>query len=276
MPNRDQIWSGIDGSQKPDPGWEIDEGHLYAPNRMAYLLNEGSGNHLNDLVRGSFGKGTFTNGPYAPWSIGNAGAALTFQQKLAVNARLQFAGANFGVMSWFAMWVYPMGVGSPTYQTLLANSGGTRGLYYRGDTHKLDLVYTIDHFSAAALPTNRWSLVLVNALGDASSTVQLVINGQLDSTFTGWPGFAAIQAGDDGGDFFTGLIESAFGSDGVSLPAEYWVEQYNNSYEWLVPPAAHRYDFSTVATPTAVGPAKKWFPGMDRRWLRQHRPGRMR
>jgi concanavalin A-like lectin/glucanase superfamily protein len=258
------VWFGEDGTQKPSPGWEVDECHPLAPNRICFLFNEGAGSTCNDVLTRNT-KGTLS-GP-ATWAPGMTGSAIQFMP--GPSAKVSFQASPFGTTCWLSVLACPFG-SSQAYQALVANPVGSVGLYYRGDTRKLDLVFGgQDHFGQTTLVTNRWYHIVTSC---TNGTARVYVNGSLDGTFAGWPGFSATQAGDDGGDSYRGLIESIYGSDLASLSADQVVQLYREPYGFLRPPASHHYEYSPYVPPPPPPATRKkpsWETG---RSPRRHRP----
>lgn len=264
MLQRAPHWFGEDGTQKPPPGWEVDEGHPLAPNRLCFLLNEGAGAFCNDILGPSL-KGTLS-GP-ATWVPGLSGSAIQFLPSPA--AKVSFPPAAFGTKCWLSVLVCSLG-SAQSYQTLIANPTGSVGLYYRGDTKKLDLVFGgQDHFGQTTLASNRWYHIVTSCSGGSA---RVYVNGAVDGSYSNWPGFSATQSGDDGGDSFRGLLESLYGSDGVCLDADQVLQLYREPYGFLRPPVSRHYVYSPYLPPATLPSTSKrpsWFPGLARRRARR-------
>jgi hypothetical protein len=260
-------WYG-QGLQKPRGGFVLDEGHPFAPNALCFPLSEAAGGAAFDMYGR---KGTFS-GPVS-WDAGEFGSCLRFMPGSA--ARMNFSGAKLGTTCWFAVRFLHLGA-STSYQALLADGPAAVELTYRGALGKIDFVYSaLDHVCATTVTGNVWHTVVVSS---AAGAVSIYLDGKLDGSFTGFPGFTAANVGDDTfGDALKGLIGFVYGHDGSSLDAAQALELSANPYSMFRSPVRSLMAPVFFSTPPSTGHKPvKWFPGMDRRWLRQHRPGRMR
>jgi Concanavalin A-like lectin/glucanases superfamily len=155
--------------------------------------------NANDVVGSN--NGSSTNVVFStPNGKVNQGAGFDGTASIALTTGIA-TGTTFGI----SLWLKPT-FAAGNYQSVFIDTGGNFGIFYNGNTNKINFYSGGDHFTSSTLNFNSYNHVLVNI---SSGALTFYVNNATAGNATVGSG-TLLKFGGHGSEFLTGNLDEVY------------------------------------------------------------------